>query len=98
MSTWNGSPQRELTTNPLSGKFGADQEGNRGTTLVASAAGSHPENQIFGQATPEPPTTIRRPDAPAWGNWLPIVYVRRDGPWQSLVSVLRRLRRGHSTI
>jgi len=22
--TWNGSPQRELTTNPLSGKFGAD--------------------------------------------------------------------------
>jgi hypothetical protein len=24
MSTWNGSPQRELTTNPLSGKFGAD--------------------------------------------------------------------------
>ena len=25
MSTWNGSPQRELTTNPLSGKFGADQ-------------------------------------------------------------------------
>ena len=27
MSTWNGSPQRELTTNPLSGKFGADQIG-----------------------------------------------------------------------
>jgi len=25
MSTWNGSPQRELTTNPLSGKLGADQ-------------------------------------------------------------------------
>ena len=24
MSTWNGSPQRELTTNPLSGKLGAD--------------------------------------------------------------------------
>ena len=22
MSTWNGSPQRELTTNPLSGKLG----------------------------------------------------------------------------
>ena len=25
MSTWNDSPQRELTTNPLSGKLGADQ-------------------------------------------------------------------------
>jgi hypothetical protein len=25
MSTWNGNPQRELTTNPLSGKLGADQ-------------------------------------------------------------------------
>ena len=25
MSTWNSSPQRELTTNPLSGKLGADQ-------------------------------------------------------------------------
>ena len=25
MSTCNGSPQRELTTNPLSGKLGADQ-------------------------------------------------------------------------
>ena len=24
MSTWNGSPQRELTKNPLSGKFGSD--------------------------------------------------------------------------
>src|ERR1019366_7156836 len=25
MNTWNGCPQRELTTNPLSGKLGADQ-------------------------------------------------------------------------
>ena len=24
-NTWNGSPQRELTTNPLSGRLGADQ-------------------------------------------------------------------------
>jgi hypothetical protein len=24
-NTWNGSPQRELTQNPLSGKLGADQ-------------------------------------------------------------------------
>ncbi len=26
MITWNGNPQRELTTNPLSGKLGADHE------------------------------------------------------------------------
>jgi hypothetical protein len=26
-NTWNGSPQRELTTNPLSGMLGADQDG-----------------------------------------------------------------------
>jgi hypothetical protein len=26
MNTWNGSPQRELTTNPLSGKLGADHK------------------------------------------------------------------------
>ena len=26
MSIWNSSPQRELTTNPLSGKLGADQQ------------------------------------------------------------------------
>jgi dihydrofolate reductase len=26
-STWNSSPQRELATNPLSGKLGADHHG-----------------------------------------------------------------------
>jgi hypothetical protein len=26
MSIWNSSPQRELATNPLSGKLGADHE------------------------------------------------------------------------
>ena len=38
--------------------------GQPGNDSVASAAGSHPENQLFGQATPEPATTLRRPDAP----------------------------------
>ena len=28
-SIWNGSPQRELTENPLSGKRGADQNEDR---------------------------------------------------------------------
>jgi transposase len=36
--------------------------GQPGNDSVASAAGSHPENQLFGQATPEPATTLRRPD------------------------------------
>ena len=32
-----------------------------GNDSVASAAGSHPEHQLFGQATPEPATTLRPP-------------------------------------
>jgi hypothetical protein len=33
--------------------------GQPGNDSVASAAGSHPEHQLFGQATPEPATTLR---------------------------------------
>ena len=35
--------------------------GQQGNDSVASAAGSHPERQLFGQATPGPVTTLRRP-------------------------------------
>jgi transposase len=35
--------------------------GQPGNDSVASAAGSHPERQLFGQATPGPVTTLRRP-------------------------------------
>jgi hypothetical protein len=35
--------------------------GQPGNDSVASAAGSHPENQLFGQATPEPAATLRPP-------------------------------------
>ena len=35
-NTWNGSPQRELTTNPLSGKLGADQRSQGGTTCLTN--------------------------------------------------------------
>ncbi len=35
--------------------------GQPGNDSVASAAGSHPEHRLFGQATPEPSTTIRPP-------------------------------------
>jgi transposase len=34
--------------------------GQMGNDSVASAAGSHPEHRLFGQATPEPSTTLRR--------------------------------------
>ncbi len=40
--------------------------GQPGNDSVASAAGSHPENQLFGQATPEPPPPYdARPDTHA---------------------------------
>ena len=35
--------------------------GQPGNDSVASAAGSHPGNRLFGQATPEPATTLRPP-------------------------------------
>ena len=35
--------------------------GQPGNDSVASAAGSHPERRLFGQATPGPVTTLRRP-------------------------------------
>jgi hypothetical protein len=35
--------------------------GQPGNDSVASAAGSHPEHRLFGQATPEPDTTLRLP-------------------------------------
>ena len=44
-NTWNGSPQREITTNTLSGELGADQSAcglNRGTREVAPRLGPMP--------------------------------------------------------
>jgi hypothetical protein len=35
--------------------------GQPGNDTKSSAAGSHPEHQLFGQATPRPATTLRRP-------------------------------------
>jgi transposase len=35
--------------------------GHAGNDSVASVAGSHPERRLFGQATPGPATTLRRP-------------------------------------
>ncbi len=35
--------------------------GQLGNDSDASAAGSHPKHQLFGQATPEPKPTLRRP-------------------------------------
>ncbi len=38
--------------------------GQRGNDSIASAAGSHPEHRLFGQATPGPDTSLR-PATPA---------------------------------
>jgi len=53
--------------------------GQPGNDSVASAAGSHPENQLFGQATPEPATTLRRPAAPARTRPAPAPKKKRKG-------------------
>jgi transposase len=39
-----------------------DPGGQQGNDSVASAAGSHPEHRLFGQATPGPATTLRPRD------------------------------------
>src|SRR6266571_6165335 len=63
-NTWNGSPQRELTTNTLSGKLGADQPARCGTGRPPGAtAGPHPRpsssaTTISGDHAP--PTTPSR--------------------------------------
>ncbi len=46
MSTWNGSPQRELTTNPLSGKLGADQNPRPGLVPGACKGKAHRREHI----------------------------------------------------
>jgi transposase len=38
--------------------------GQPGNVSISSAAGSHPERQLFGQATPRPATTLRPPAHP----------------------------------
>ena len=54
--------------------------GQPGNDSVASAAGSHPENQLFGQATPEPGTTLRPPARPARTRPAPAPKKNRQGP------------------
>jgi transposase len=54
--------------------------GQPGNDSVASAAGSHPENQLFGQATPEPATTLRRPDGHSRTRPAPSPKKNRKGP------------------
>jgi len=57
--------------------------GQPGNDSVASAAGSHPEHRLFGQATPGPatyPTTPAGEDAPApFPAWLPSRASERPG-------------------
>ena len=52
MSTWNGSPQRELATNTLSGKLGADHFPDRaGARLAGLRAGIRPDAGLVGQVS-----------------------------------------------
>ena len=46
MSTWNSSSQRELTTNPLSGKLGADHGKVEGTVNKIKMI----KRQMYGRA------------------------------------------------
>jgi transposase len=45
--------------------------GQTGNDSVASAAGLHPESQLFGEATPEPAITLNRPVAQRRSNTTP---------------------------
>jgi transposase len=46
------------------GAAGTGPGGQPGNDSASSAADSHPERQLFGQATPEPATTLRPPTSP----------------------------------
>jgi transposase len=54
--------------------------GQPGNDSVASAAGSHPEHRLFGQATPEPDTTLRRPGGRSRTRPAPAPEKTRKGP------------------
>jgi transposase len=63
---WRDARRAAATTRPAAGPGG--QAGN---DSASSAAGSHPENQLFGLATPEPspqPTASEPAQAPPAGN------------------------------
>ena len=53
--------------------------GQPGNDSVASAAGSHPENRLFGQATPEPATTLRPPNGHSRTRPAPAAKKTRKG-------------------
>ena len=52
---------KHLKADPARTSAGSEQGpgGQQGNDSVASAAGSHPERRLFGQATPGPATTLR---------------------------------------
>jgi hypothetical protein len=58
------------------GRCDDSRAARRGT---GTNSGSHPENQLFGQATPEPATTLRRPDPPARTRPAPAPKKNRTG-------------------
>jgi transposase len=58
--------------------------GHPGNDSASSAAGSHPARQLFGPATPEPATTLRRPGIPGPGRRPGHPSGRTGGPKETL--------------
>jgi len=62
--------------------------GQPGNDAESSAAGSHPARQLFGPATPEPATTLRRPGIPGPGRRSRHPSGRISGPKKALTAQL----------
>jgi transposase len=74
--------------------------GQPGNDSASSAAGSHPEHRLFGQATPGPathPTTPANPDAPAFPAPLPSRASGRAGQGPGAARPRSGARRASST-
>jgi len=62
--------------------------GHPGNDSASSAAGSHPARRLFGPATPEPATTLRRPGIPGPGRRSRHPSGRISGPKKALTAQL----------
>ena len=58
-------PRLQADARQAAAASGRDPGGQPGNDSVSSAAGSHPEHRLFGQAAPGPATTLRPPARPA---------------------------------
>ena len=97
MSIWNSSPQRELTTNTLSGKLGADQGQIKGRTPTPAPlnAGPHIEGERWGQlGLTQPRRRGRCPHGGGKRGNLDALVIVGAGP-TGLYTAVALARRGH---